>query len=333
MKKAILISLTIIFVFIVKINAQYIFPVGDYMNSGKIEFSNIVVKDNSLFFPLGKSGMQILDVSDPQNITETFLYKEFEWREKKKVFGTAYCVNIKGDTAFLAYGDLGLKILSITDPSMPYVLGTYYRHQEVYTSQVYKNYVMLGMKNMGLEIVDYSNIDDIKMVSRNNVKDFNVNNLQIVPPFIMLTGGYDGIKTFQFSDPFTDFKVRGFPKDYNSTNDANKLLVKGKYGYLANDNDGLTILSLGLPLYPVKVSNIKTSGKAKDICLSNNFVYIASRKTIEVFDISNKEAPIKIFEHKEKKKKFKNIFIKGNYLYASYSQFYKKYGIMVFQIE
>ncbi|MDA3780186.1 MAG: hypothetical protein PF487_08245 [Bacteroidales bacterium] len=333
MTKNILLLFSIFFILSTNLNAQYIFPVGEYAKSGKVEFSNIELKDNNLYFPLGKTGLHILDISEPNNIKEISLYKEFEWREKKKVYGTAYCVNIKGDTLFLAYGDLGLKILCISDPTMPYVLGTYYRYQEVYTSAVYENYAFLGLKNMGLEIVDFQNTDDIKMVSRNNVKDFPVQNLQIKPPFVVMTGGIRGMKAYQFVDPFTKFKVQGFPRDYSTNSEAYKLIIKDNIGYLANDHEGLTILSLALPLYPVKISNIKTKGNAKDVCLDKNFAYVTSGKTIEVFDVSDKDNPVKIFEHKEKKKRFKNIVIDGNYLYASYKQFFRKYGIMIFQIE
>ncbi len=333
MKNYILLTIFIFLTLIVKLYAQSIYPVGEYEQLGKVEFSNLEVKNNILYFPLGELGLQILDVANHQNITQIALYREFEWREKKKVFGSAYCVNIKGDSLFLAYGELGLKILNISDPSMPFVLGTYYRYQDVYTCELYKNFAFLGLKNMGFEIVDFSNIDNIDMVSRNNVKDFKVENLQVRPPFVLMTGGYRGILIYQFTDPFTKFKVKGFPKEYHPNNEANKLIVKGNIGYLANDYAGLTILNLGLPLYPVKMSNIKTEGKAKDICLNKNYVYVSSGKAIEVFDISNKENPVKVFEYKEKKKKFKNIAIDGNYLYASYKQSLRKYGIIVFQIE
>ena len=52
---------------------------------------------------------------------------------------------------------------------MPYVLGTYYRYQDVYCSEIYENYALLGYVGMGLEIVDLSDFDNINMVSRNNV--------------------------------------------------------------------------------------------------------------------------------------------------------------------
>jgi len=333
MKNHILLIIFVFFAFIVKVDAQNIYPVGEYMQLGKVEFSNLEVKNSILYFPLGKLGLQILDVTNPQNVTQKSIYNEFEWREKKKVFGSAYCVNISGDSLFLAYGELGLKILNISDPSMPFVLGTYYRYQDVYACELYKNFAFLGLKNMGFEIVDFSNIDNIDMVSRNNVKDFKVENLQVRPPFVLMTGGYRGILIYQFTDPFTKFKVKGFPKNYNPNNEANKLIVKDNIGYLANDFEGLTILNLGLTLYPVKMSNIKTNGKAKDICLNKNYAYVSGGNAIEVFDISDNENPVMVFEHKEKKKKFENIVIEGNYLYASFKQSFRKYGIMIFKIE
>ena len=316
------------------LKAQYIYPSGSYSSEMKsFELSNFEIHDTILYLPLGESGLHILDISDISNINEVSVYSEYEKRSKKKVYGTAYCVKVIDNKAYLSFGALGLKILDVTDPLMPYPIGGYYRYQDVYCTEIFENYAMLGYIGMGLEIVDLSNLDNINMVSRNNVKDFSVKNIQIIPPYIIISGGTRGLKIFKFKEPFTDFKQAEFPKNHLTDSDANKFIIRGSTGYLANDFRGLSVLNMGLPLYPLEVSNIKTNGKATDLIIDRNYLYVACGKYIEVYDIREPEKPVKTHEYTDKNKEFRSLKIKGNNLFALYAAGNKDFGIVIFQIE
>ncbi len=333
MKKTILLS-TFVLAFTFILRAQYIYPLSEYSSVMKgLELSNFDIQDTILYLPLGESGLHLFDISDISNFQEVSVYQEYEKRSGKKVFGTAYCVNVIENKAYLSYGVLGLKILDVIDPTMPYVLGNYYRYEDVYCSEIYENYAMLGYKSMGLEIVDISNLDNIKMVSRNNIKDFPVKNIQIVPPYIIITGGARGLKIFKFKEPFTEFKSAEFPKSHLTDNEANILLIRGSVGYIANDFRGLSVLNMGLPLYPLEVNSIKTNGKAVNLVIDRNYLYIACGKYIEVYDIKEPEKPIKIFEHLDKDKEFTSLKVHDSKLFALYADGSKNYGFVVFQIE
>ncbi|MFP4023265.1 MAG: hypothetical protein ACLFVR_01970 [Thiohalospira sp.] len=333
MKKRIVFIISIML--IVKLSvAQYIYPVTEFSdNLRHFELTNIDIKDTVLFLPLGESGLQIYNIADLYNFELLTTYKEFERRSRKKVYGRAYNVKIVNYKAFLSYGKLGLKILNISDPAMPFVLGTYYRHQDVYSVEIYEDYAFLGYIGMGLEIVDFSNMNDIKMASRNNVKDFTVNNIQVIPPYTVISGGKSGLRAFKFNDPFTSFKQAEFPKDYLTDASANKLLIHEKTGYVANDFKGLTVLNMGLPLYPLKVFEIKTTGNAHDLLIDRNYLYVAADKSIEVFDITEPEKPARIFEHSDKSKSYQYLKMNGDYLFALFQEGRRDYGIEVFQVE
>ena len=333
MKKLSLITIFLIFGVVLS-KAQYIFPVSEYSSEMKnFELSNFDINDTILYLPLGKSGLHILNIKDINNISELSVYTEYEKRSREKIYGIAHCVKVIDNRAYLSYGPLGLKILDVTDPTMPYVLGTYYRYQDVYCSEIYENYALLGYIGMGLEIVDLSDLDNINIVSRNNVKDFTVKNIQIIPPYIIISGGNRGLRIFKFGEPFTLFKQAEFPKKHLMDNDANKLLIRGSTGYLANDLKGLTVLNMGLPLYPLEVNNIKTEGRATDIIIEGNYIYITCGKCIEVYDIKDPEKPIKVFEYIDKDKKFENLRLYDNHLFALYSDGSRDYGIVIFQVE
>ncbi len=316
------------------IKAQFIYPITEYNAQLKgYELSNFDIQDTILYLPLGESGLHILNIKDLKNINELSVYKEYEKRSREKIYGVAHCVKVIDNKIYLSYGPLGLKILDAADPTMPYVIGTYYRYQDVYCTEVFENYAMLGYVGMGLEIVDLSNLDDIKMVSRNNVRDFSVKNIQVIPPYVVISGGNRGLRIFKFGEPFTDFKQVEFPKEHLTDNEAHKILVRGSTGYLANDFKGLSVLNMGLPLYPLEVNSIKTEGKATELLIEGNYLYVASGKYIEVFDLREPEKPEKIYEYLDKNKEFQSLKIYDSKLFALYSDGSRDYGIVIFQVE
>lgn len=317
------------------LNAQYIYPKAEYSSFAKeFQLTNLDIKDTILYLPLGEDGLHILNIADLDNIKELSVYTEYDKRSRSsKVYGTAYKVEVVDNMVYLAFGDLGLKILDVTDPTMPYVLGTYYRYQQVYTFELFEHFALLGYIDMGVEIIDLTNINDMKMVARKSEKGFSVRNIQIAPPYLVLSGGKRGLKTLKFNDPFNTFKQAQFPRDYLTNNEANKLLLRGNAGYLANDYRGLTVFNMGLPLYPLEVFNVKTEGRAVDLLIDGNYLYVAGEKSIEIFDIKEPEKPAKVFEHIDKNKDFKCLKMHGDKLFAAYSSSRKDYGIVIFQVE
>jgi len=241
MKKLFLV-LIIIILSIESGSSQFIYPLSEYLaTDDEIEISKFDIKDTLLFLPLGNKSLQILNIVDLNNITEVSKFEEYEIRYAKKAYGKALDVKVVGNKAFLAYGELGLKIVEIEDPTMPYSIGTYYRHHDVNCIEVFENYALLGFVDLGLEIVDFSNLDNISMVSRNNILGFTIENIQIIPPYIIITGGSRGLYTFKFVEPLTNFKLSEFPREFVNENEFNKLIVRGTVGYIANDFRGLSV--------------------------------------------------------------------------------------------
>ncbi len=312
--------------------AQSLNPLAEHQLQGNPEMTNFVVKDTLLIWPQGEEGLKIYNVANPDSLKLLSTYKSYEIRSRKEVYGTAYHTQHRNDTLFLCYGDLGLKILDISEPRIPTELGTYYRYHSVYTLALYEHFAFLGLKDLGLEIVDFSDINNIDMVGRNNLKDYPSKNVVIMPPYTLLTGGNRGIKIFKFRSPFTEFKWAQYPKDFHPENEANKLVVSGKYGYLANDFKGLTVLNLTLPEYPMQQTTIKTDGRAQDLLIHDNILFVASGKSIYLLDISDKAEPVLLSQYEAGKKKFQALYLENNQLWAIYEEGFRKFGVMVFDI-
>jgi len=312
--------------------AQTLQPIVEHTLQGNVEITNFIVKDTLLLWPQGEEGLKIYTISNPDSLKLLSTFKEYETRSRKDIYGTAYQTLLRNDTVFLCYGELGLKILDISEPRVPIELGTYYRHHSVYTLDIYNNYAFLGLKDLGLEIVDFSSMKNIEMVGRNNLKDFPTQHVVVLPPHTFVSGGKRGIKIFKFRPPFTDFKWEQYPKDYHPENDANKLVISGKYGYLVNDFKGLTVLNLTLPSYPMQQTTIKTDGRSQDILLNETNLYVASGKSIYLYDISDKANPTLISQYESNKKRFQALYLANGQLWAVYTKGFRSFGIMLFDI-
>ena len=118
--------------------AQYLFPVNNYENDGEIEYGRFDVSSNKIFWPLGKKGLLIFDASDVENLRRLKLYKPYEIRSYQKEYGSANSIKVIGDTAYFAHGDLGFEVLDISNINEPKILGSYYRHLEVYNFKIFK---------------------------------------------------------------------------------------------------------------------------------------------------------------------------------------------------
>lgn len=312
--------------------SQTLQPIMSHTEEGRFEMTNFIVKDTLLIWPQGENGLNIYSIANLDSLKIIAHYEDFEVRSRKDIYGKAYNTVLRNDTLFLCYGDLGLKILDISDPEIPVELGSYYRHHEVYSLTLFQNYAFLGLADLGLEIVNFTDIKDIKMVGRNNLKDFPAQNIIVRPPYTMVTGGKRGIKIFKFKDPFTDYKWAQYPKNFYPENDANKLIIDGKYGYLANDFKGLTVLNLTLPEYPMEHTTIKTSGRAQDLLLNGNKLYVASGGCIYTFDITDPKEPVIVSTFESKSKDFYSLFLERGNLWATFKDGYRDFGIMKFDI-
>jgi len=315
---------------------QSLFPVNYYENRGEIEFCRMDVHNNKLFWPLGKKGLIIFDVSNPNRINRLKLYRTYEIRSYNKMYGSPYAIKLVGDKAYLAHGELGFDILDISNILDPKLIGRYSRNQSVYNFKIYKDYAILGLDKMGLEVVDFSDSKDIQMVSRNNFEGLHVNNIDILEPTVYAACGHYGLKILSFNDPLEEFKRANFPKDFNTQNEAEKLQIYKGIGLLANDARGISVLDLTLKKYPDEIDLIDTEGKANDLIINKETMYVATSNGIEIYSVEDPQNIFRITSYSDKKRKFQKIAVEGKYLYATYKKgwwLWKKYGVMIFEIE
>lgn len=316
--------------------AQYLFPVNHYEKKGEIKYGRFDVSDETIYWPLGKKGLLIFDASNVEDLKRLKLYRPYEIRSYQKEYGSANSIEVFGNKAYFAHGDLGFEILDFSNIHDPTILGSYYRHQKVYNFKILKHYAILALDNMGVEVIDISNYNDMQLVSRKNYDEVHVNNIAIYKNYLYASCGYYGLKIIPYKAPLDKFKGNIYAENYISDNEIHKILVHDDHAILANDADGLTIMDLSLPKHPAPTENIKTEGKAMDILIHDDFLYVACTRGVEVYNVNNINNVYRVDQFSQSGRNFQKLEMDGNYLYATYKSgwwFWRKYGMMIFAVE
>jgi hypothetical protein len=79
---------------------------------------------------------------------------------------------------------------------------------------------------------------------------------------------------------------------YDTAGNACDVSVSGNYAYIADSNNGLTILDISNPSSPVLKGSYNTTGYAQRVVVSGNYAYVAVDDNLVIVDISNPSSPI-----------------------------------------
>jgi hypothetical protein len=331
-----LLILGFLFIFQNHPKAQDLTPVGFYENKGEISYHRFDVHKGNIYWPRGKKGLVVFNAEQPGNLERIKYYHNYEIRSYRKVYGSANAIELRGDTAFLANGELGFEILNMSRPVNPVLLGRYYRHQAISEFKIVGKKAVLGLSENGAEIIDFSDVKDITLASRNNMDDFHVADIEILENYVYVLGEEDGTAIFSFNSPLKEFKKGRYIKTIFPEGASSQLEIRNKTGYLANGRKELLVMDFALPEHPSAIKKLELEGNSNDLLIHNDYLYVATSKGIEVFLLQDKENPVYVGSFYDKKREYKKILIKGNYLYSSYKSsglFKKNYGLRIFRIQ
>jgi hypothetical protein len=188
---------------------------------------NVQVVDNLAYMANALDGLVIIDISNPATANiigrySTDSYDDFGFRS-----GYAADVEVRGNYAYLADGNLGLRIFDISDPTNPLLKGTYDTSGEAYDIQILGNYAYVADKSSGLQIIDISNpTNPIRKVTYDT---YNARGVQIVGNYAYVADSSDGLKIIDVTG-FIPNIITGTAANENFTTTANQDTIDGQGG-------------------------------------------------------------------------------------------------------
>jgi len=320
--------------------------VGDIMGSG----CDVQVKDQYVYLASGSDGLQILDVSMPENpievssfdtggfYTDVIVLNDYAYiiggaslhifdlsiPGQPKELGSiridgGYTTDIyvAGDYAYFVCKD-GLWIIDVSNPYKPLVVGVYNTENVAWSVYVEGNYVYLGCRD-GLHVFDVSIKSDPKEISFIDTEDL-VRDVYISNNYAYLAIE-SGIQIFNISIPSSPIRVGNINITQESWIDD--IYVSGTYAYLAAFSDGLIIVDVSRPEAPVEVGSYDEGFNfARDVYVSDNFAYITDGMNgMRIIDVNKPGFPFEVscfLTHTY------GLFVSGNLAYVTcgYGGFY-----------
>ena len=235
----------------------------------------MTVFDDFLYLQDG-SQFRIFDTSDPSELVEL---------GSCELYGCSVDGFIVTDDMVMAEcGSQGLlKLISVTDPTAPAIVGTYHTPDDISDFAVYGNYVYASCYDYGLWILDITDPDSIEewwfSYPLGRIYSVAADDSKLCVAY-WNPGEPDGFGVADITNPLSPLLLSSLELS------AGNITLAGHYAYLAGYDSGFRIISLVDPVVPVEVGFYETPGYALDVAVIGNYAYVADSWNFGVYDCS-----------------------------------------------
>jgi len=263
----------------------------------------IFILGNYAYIAAGNAGLQIVNISDPE---DPILVKNYD------THGEAQSVYISGNRAYIAVSSVGLEIIDILNPLNPSLLGTYPNTSYNYDVCVSGDYAYIADFLLGLKVINIAN--PIAPALAGSIGRLGLTNN------VFVNGNYAFVAASNFGLQIVSIVNPGQPaliKTFDTPGDARDVFISGDYAYVADGNAGLQIINIADPASPVLVKSYAMPGYAHGIYVSGQYVYIAAGSSgLTIIDISDPANP-RTAVSADTLGDAQDVFISGDYAYVA----------------
>ena len=197
------------------------------------------------------------------------------------LIGNTVDVFVDGDYAYVTNQAEGLKVVDITDPTNPYILGTYV------TDSLAESVYVDGDNAF---IADYAGVFP----------------------------HYENFLILNITDPTNPTQLGNCTTVFSAGDAARDAIVAGDTAFVANNQGGLRIIDVSDPTNPSIIGNKDTSGNANSLYIEGNYVYLADGANgLVVINITNPFVPTIVATYSTGISSAINIIVEENLAYVA----------------
>lgn len=264
--------------------------------------TNAVTNGNYAFVADSTSGLQIINITDPQNPTLAGSYDTPS--AAKDVF-------ISGNYAYIADYTSGLQIIDISDPQNPSPAGDYDTTGYANGIFVSGNYAFVADRTSGLKIINISNPASPSLTSSFPTTD--ARNVYVSGNYAFVADYSSGLRIINISDPANP----SFAGAYDTPGYAYNVYIAGNYAYLADYSSGLQIINISDPENPSFAGSYDTLDDSYGVVVSGDYAFVADDEFgLQILNISNPASP-ELAGFYNTEGRALGIYVSGNYGYIS----------------
>lgn len=257
--------------------------VGAYDLPGSVK--DIVLTDSLALLAIASPyHLHIADISTP--MTPTFV-STYTMQERPMD------VEVLGRYAYVLDDDANVSILDISDPHHPNKVGAYEGDDLPGTTNydptlLVQNSLLYVTTDGYLHILDVTNLGHpVKLVSKSVTGHWgsSAGLVAVASHYVYVTAD-DGLVIFDVSDPQSPRKVGAYAEE------ANDMILRGDYAYLAAPSEGLRVLDVSDPVHLTELGFYDTNGGVVAAYPDGKTVWLAdSNGGLRWLDVSDLSAP------------------------------------------
>ncbi|MHA1973428.1 MAG: LVIVD repeat-containing protein [Candidatus Hodarchaeales archaeon] len=282
------------------------YRMADSYNSNDL---GLLVKDTLVFVAAEENGVIILDVTNPENITQIGQIIEDVVNPKE--------IGLKDGICYVVDETRGLKAYNISNPNSSFQVGsTLPESSGSYLDiKIKDSLAYIAAQNRGLVIINITNPSNLVKVG--NYADIGeTEGIFVQENLCFVADGRGLLDIIDISNPLTPTKLYSSPK-YGWG--ASAFVAEG-YLFLAAGEEGLQILDVQDPTNPVLVGSIKDESSFRQVIVRGSYAYIAAgEEGIRIINISDLTSPQIVWSWTDSGAAY-NLDIDGDYLYVADGQ-------------
>lgn len=254
--------------------------IGDYQVSGSA--NKVAISSGKAFIAAGKNGMEVVYIQPELDLG---------FISTPAMDFPAQAVEKIGEYAYIAAGQLGLKIAHVNDFSKPTLVGGLNTVGFANNITIYGNRAIISDRENGLVFVDIANPSAPSLLPITTLIGRDSYDVELIGGNGYLADGTFGIKTFVFFDENTpveigELKLAGVSK---------ALRVIGDYAYVAGGNAGLQVVNIQEPKEMKLVGSYSISGDAKAVDLVAINDTLASESNVDRYTVNLTHPDTKLY--------------------------------------
>ncbi len=213
-------------------------------------------------------------------------------------------LEIVGNLAYLADGEVGLDLVDISDPNNPILLGNYDTDGKANKVDIVDNIAYVASGTGGLQIIDVSDPQNPTLLGSNPLtvsSSSEGQGVEVVGDTAFVAGNAAGLDIVDVSDPtnptilsnikvgLSDQNIGGIIiQGYSSAQNIN---IKGNTAFVSHLH-GMDIIDISNVNNPVLLGNYNIDNWTRDIAIVDNTAFLATyQHGLEIVDISNLNNP------------------------------------------
>jgi hypothetical protein len=276
------------------------------------QYLNAEILGDFAYIASGNGGLEVLDVSNPDSLTQMFSLKG-----RIKMSGFCSDVHLHGSShALLAAGYAGIQIVDINDLDDLMLVGTYPSGD--FAMGLTGNGDLLGLANYygGFQFIDFTAVTN-PVLEGEYVTPGAIFDVKYLPAgdssYLYAIDSNSDLHIINCTDPSDPLLLTSL--EFHET--PQHILLDGGYLYVASGHSGLTIYRMEDPETPTFLSSIYITGFIYDISKFGDLIYATlGEDGVHVIDVTNPENPVLLDEYNTLGFAWHAVR-NGNYLYVA----------------